>query len=183
MSTASRNAFDEIATAFASPAANRNYGERVTIAEHMLQAAAHSRADGADDTTVVATLLHDVGHLLPSPDADERNRRHADAGAEWLVELGFGPEVTEPVRLHIPAKRHLVNVDPGYFATLSPASVHTLRLQGGPMTDDESAAFLAEPYSEIAMSVRRWDEAGKVTGAIVAPLDAYADSITESAGR
>jgi len=163
----------EIRAAFVSPEANVRYGEVVTIAEHMLQTAAHAKSEGADDATVVASLLHDVGHLLPAADSDDRNRRHANAGADWLLELGFPEAVTEPVRLHIPAKRYLVAVDPGYHAQLSAASVHTLRLQGGPFDEDECAAFLRDPFAKTAMAVRRWDEAGKVEGIDVPAIDAY----------
>ena len=76
--------------------------------------------------------------------------------AQW-----FGPEVTEPIRLHVAAKRYLCAVEPGYFDTLSPASMHTLRIQGGPMSPREAAAFEAEPAAGAALRLRRWDDAAK----------------------
>lgn len=167
------NVVEEIGSAFASEAANERYGEVVTIAEHMLQAASRATEEHADEPTIVASLLHDIGHLLPAVDADDRNRRHANAGADWLLELGFPEEVSEPVRLHIPAKRYLVATDRNYHDELSPASVHTLRLQGGPFDADQCSAFLDEPYAQQALAVRRWDEAAKVEGVEVPGLDAY----------
>ena len=169
--------YDAIEEMFASEAANRRYGEVVTIAEHMLQSAACAESEGANDATVVAALLHDVGHLLPAVDSDDRNRRHANSGADWLVELGFGDDVTMPVRLHIPAKRYLVATEPDYFDSLSPASVHTLGLQGGPFTDAECDEFVAHPHAEVAQAVRRWDEAGKDEHVEVPGLPHYRERI------
>ena len=53
--------------------------------------------------------------------------------------------VTECVRLHVAAKRYLCATDPTYFGKLSPASVHTLSLQGGPMSDGGGGGVPQEP--------------------------------------
>jgi gamma-butyrobetaine dioxygenase len=74
------------------------------------------------------------------------DNRHSAAGADWLAQW-FGDEVTEPVRLHVAAKRYLCAVEPGYFAALSPASVYTLGVQGGPMDVAERAEFEAHPQA------------------------------------
>ena len=76
-------------------------------------------------------------------------------GANWLRQW-FGDAVTEPVRLHVPAKRYLCAVDAGYLGLLSAELVRTLSLQGGPMTAAEVAAFEALPFSRDAVAVRRW---------------------------
>ena len=112
------------------------------MTEHGLQAAHFARVQAAPATLVVAALLHDVGHLLEAvPDAIEdwtSDAHHEESGARWLAQR-FAAEVSEPVRLHVPAKRYLCATDPHYFAQLSPASVHTLQLQGGPMSPEEVA--------------------------------------------
>jgi gamma-butyrobetaine dioxygenase len=105
---------------------------------------------------VAAALLHDVGHLL----GPVRGLGHAEAGAAWLGR-SFGEAVTEPVRLHVPAKRYLCAVEPGYFGLLSAESVRTLSVQGGPMSGGEVAAFEVLAYARDAVAVRRWDEAAK----------------------
>jgi gamma-butyrobetaine dioxygenase len=69
--------------------------------------------------------------------------------------------VTEPVRLHVEAKRYLCATEAGYFELLSPESVRTLSLQGGPMTPEQAAAFAALPYARDAVAVRRWDDEAK----------------------
>jgi gamma-butyrobetaine dioxygenase len=98
---------------------------------------------------------NDVGHLRSETDA-----RHGTGGAQWLSQW-FGPAVTEPVRLHVAAKRYLCAAEPGYFGLLSPESVRTLALQGGPMTPEQAAAFEALPYARDAVVVRRWDDQAK----------------------
>jgi phosphonate degradation associated HDIG domain protein len=153
------------------------FGERVSMTEHGLQAAHFARVQGAPDTLVVAALLHDVGHLLDSiPDAIEdwiSDARHEEVGARWLARC-FTADVFEPVRLHVPAKRYLCATDPHYLAQLSAASVHTLKLQGGPMSPTEVARFEEQPCHREAVRVRRWDDQGKVAGLKTPGLREYA---------
>jgi gamma-butyrobetaine dioxygenase len=153
-----------IADLFASEGAADYLGEPVTQAVHMLQAAALAEQDGADQALVAAALLHDVGHFTGAVSGQELMRgtdnKHSDTGAAWLAQW-FGPEVTEPVRLHVAAKRYLCAVEPGYAARLSPASVYTLGVQGGPMSEHEASNFGASPYAGAACQVRRWDDLAK----------------------
>ena len=86
--------------------------------------------------------------------------RAGTAGAQWLGQW-FGPAVTEPVRLHVAAKRYLCATEPGYLGLLSAESVRTLALQGGPMTPEQAAAFGALPFAHDAVAVRRWDDEAK----------------------
>jgi gamma-butyrobetaine dioxygenase len=154
-------AVEALAELFAGPGARDYLGEPVTIGSHMLQTGALAEAAvwGAGEvggpSLVAAALLHDVGHLRSDTD-----QRHGEAGAQWLSQW-FGEAVTEPVRLHVPAKRYLCAVEPGYFGLLSAESVRTLALQGGPMTAAEVAAFQVLPYARDAVAVRRWDDAAK----------------------
>jgi gamma-butyrobetaine dioxygenase len=152
-------AVERIGELFAGPGARDHLGEPVPIGEHMLQAGALAEAAGAEGALVAAALLHDIGHLLGE---EEDEDRHGQAGASWLRQW-FGDTVTEPVRLHVPAKRYLCAADAGYFGLLSAESVRTLSLQGGPMTTAEVAAFEALPFSRDAVAVRRWDDQAKDT--------------------
>jgi gamma-butyrobetaine dioxygenase len=148
-------AVETIGELFAGPGARDYLGEPVTIGEHMRQAGALAEAAGAEAALVAAALLHDIGHLRRETDA-----RHGQAGARWLSQW-FGETVTEPVRLHVAAKRYLCAVDAGYFGLLSAESVRTLSLQGGPMTAAEVTAFEALPHAHAAVAVRRWDDQAK----------------------
>lgn len=139
-------------------------GEAVSMAQHMLQAAACAERDGAPAAMVAAALLHDLGHYTNEmPDdvlMEGTNNYHEEAGANFLARF-FPAEVVEPIRQHVATKRYLCAVDPAYFQRLSDASVYTLELQGGPMSEAEVAAFRANPYLEACVRVRHWDDEGK----------------------
>lgn len=155
-----------------------HYGEAVTQLEHALQCAHHARSAGAPDALVAAALLHDIGHLLQKQGEDAADRgvdaRHERIGAAWL-DKGFGAQVAGPVRLHVEAKRYLATREPGYLEALSPASVQSLALQGGPMSEAEADAFSKAPGFETSVRLRRYDELGKVEGVAIAPLADYRD--------
>ncbi len=152
------------------------YGEAVNQTEHALQGAAAAEAEGATAALVLATLLHDVGHMLHR-DAGTAyvqgiDDRHEVIGARWLARW-FGPEASEPVRLHVAAKRYLCHAEPGYLEALTPVSRRTLELQGGPMSADEAARFIALPHAPEAARLRRYDEAAKVAGAATPDLEHF----------
>ena len=50
------------------------------------------------------------------------------------------------------------------MARLSPPSVVSLALQGGPMSADETARFEANPFAIDALRLRKWDDDAKVSG-------------------
>jgi gamma-butyrobetaine dioxygenase len=167
--------YDEVLDLFGRRGREEYHGEAVTQTEHALQAAAQAAAEGAPDRLIVAALLHDVGHLLDEPeDLAERgiDGCHEDAGASW-IEQRFSPEVAEPVRLHVAAKRYLCAVEPPYLASLSSASRLSLSLQGGPFDATEVAAFEANPLYQDAVRLRRWDDAAKSPGLLVPDLATY----------
>ncbi|MFC1440650.1 phosphonate degradation HD-domain oxygenase [Streptacidiphilus sp. N1-10] len=154
----------ELSELFEGQGSAEYFGEDVTQAEHMLQTGALAEAAGAEPALVAASLLHDLGHFHGEATGHDlmagTDNRHSHTGADRLARW-FGPDVTEPVRLHVAAKRYLCAVEPDYAATLSPASVHTLAVQGGPMTPAEAAAFAAHRYGADAVRLRRWDDAAK----------------------
>jgi phosphonate degradation associated HDIG domain protein len=159
-------------------------GEGVTQLEHALQAATLAEASGADSATIVAALLHDVGHLLhdlpddaPDTGIDDVHERLA---YEWLRQY-FPPEVTEPVRMHVDAKRYLCGVEPEYQQALSPPSVQSLMLQGGPYTPEEAREFERNPHFSQAVQVRRWDDLAKVPDFVTPSLDHFLSYVAEQA--
>ena len=152
----------------------RSYGrEAVSQRQHALQCATLAQQKGASPALVVASLLHDVGHLV-DPDGDaaddeDRDARHEALGASWISDL-FGDDVLMPIRLHVAAKRYLTAVDASYMATLSPQSVRSLELQGGPFTEAEAARFIAAPHARDAVQLRRWDDLAKDPDAVTPDL-------------
>jgi gamma-butyrobetaine dioxygenase len=170
---------DELEALFAGEGARDYLGEAVSQAAHMLQAAALAREAGSPPALVAAALLHDIGHfdsLVTGVGAGSVRQstdvRHSDTGAEWLSRW-FPAAVCEPVRLHVAAKRYLCAVEPGYAEQLSEASVHTLSLQGGPMSTGDAAAFAVHPFAADAVALRRFDERAKDPGRDVPGFEAY----------
>ena len=167
----------DLVARFDGPQAHQLYDEQVTELVHGLQCAEVALADGATEATIAAALLHDVGHLLVGDlfpiDAElDRDWKHEDVGARYLEKF-FGPDVTEPVRMHVAAKRYLVATDAAYAATLTPSSVRSLAVQGGPMSADERQAFEALPGFASAVQVRRYDDLGKDPEMVTRPFAAF----------
>ena len=114
-------------------------------------------------------MVHELGDNPAEQGVDDR---HEELGHAFLC-AWFGPEVTEPVRLHVAAKRYLCGTEPDYFALLSPDSVLSLSLQGGPMSPEEAAAFAALPGARDAVQLRRFDEAAKVKDLETPPVEHF----------
>jgi predicted HD phosphohydrolase len=146
-------------------------GEPVSLLQHALQCAYQAELHGASDAMVVAALLHDVGWLIRTT-PDESEARHSEIAAavlgQWLPEA-----VTEPVRLHVAAKRYLCTVDETYPLALSAASARRLEEQGGTLDARQMVRFVATKYAPQAVQLRRWDDQAKVVGAKVPGLEHY----------
>jgi putative nucleotidyltransferase with HDIG domain len=139
-----------IADIFECRGAEAYAGEALTVAEHMLQAAALAQAEAAPDTLVAAALLHDIGHFASefgeySPE-DTEDKHHDDSGANLLAGH-FPPAVTECVRLHVAAKRYLCATEGAYYDMLS--------------------------LHQDAVRLRRWDDSAKVAGLRTATFESF----------
>jgi phosphonate degradation associated HDIG domain protein len=141
------------------------FGEAVTKLAHAEQCAWHAQQAGADEELVLASLLHDIGHLLDTEDAivDERVGvvNHDDVGRRWLLDRGFSERLAVLVGGHVDAKRYLTATNASYMERLTPASQETLRLQGGPMDESSTEAFAREPELRDILRLRVWDEMAK----------------------
>ena len=157
--------------------------EAVTQLEHALQSAAHAERAGASSHLIVAALLHDIGHLLSGDEkgAAERGEDalHESCGAAFLSRW-FKDEVTDAIRHHVAAKRYLVACEPGYAEILSPASIRSLELQGGPFSAEEADDWRRRPGAEDAIHLRRWDDAAKDVNAVVPGFEAYREHIRKA---
>lgn len=152
------------------------FGEPVTVLEHCLQAAFFARQSGSSDALIVAALLHDVGHLLHEQGENVAeagvDTRHEDLGNTMLA-THLPAAATEPIRMHVAAKRYLCFADAAYRTALSPSSVLSLGLQGGPMSREAAQAFLALPFTQDAIALRQWDDEAKVPGMPVPDAHSY----------
>jgi phosphonate degradation associated HDIG domain protein len=155
---------------------HKMYGEAVTELQHALQCATFAERAGEKPHVIAACLLHDFGHLcheLGEGIAEQGvDALHENVGANKLSKF-FAPEVVEPVRLHVPAKRYLCWKESGYLAGLSEASRRSLELQGGPMTDSEGQEFEQHPHYDAAVRCRRYDDMGKIVGMPTPELEAF----------
>ena len=163
------------------------YGKgEVSMCGHMLQTAELAAEAGAAPPLLVACLLHDIGHFGTDYPLSfnyeshshmqkaSQDLHHEEAGASMLTPF-FEPDVTEPIRLHVAAKRYLCATDPEYAVQLSATTYHTLGLQGGVMNDEKVEAFLGLPYSSDAVQLRRWDDAAMTANRSVPGLEHYMD--------
>ena len=157
-------------------------GEAVTQLEHALQAAALAERDDAPPTLIVAAMLHDVGHLLhnlPDHAPDEGIDDHHETSAGHFLRKLFPAAVTEPVRLHVAAKRYLCAVDDAYLQLLSQPSIVSLGLQGGPMSEAEVKEFEQLPFWQEAVRLRRWDDEAKDPTMVTPSLSHFAKYVRE----
>jgi predicted HD phosphohydrolase len=153
--------------------------EPVSALAHGLQCAQLAEWADADHHLVVAALLHDLGQLMDAAPGEALQDDQHELRALPLLATGFGPAVLEPIRLHVQAKRYLVSVDAGYAQDLTPASRHSLGLQGGLMSGEEKLLFMAQPFAREALQLRRWDDLAKHPGKRTPPLAYYLGMMQE----
>lgn len=163
---------------------NQVYSEAISQIDHALQAATLATEAGRDASMIAAAFLHDFGHLLLlehlRPDvARTEDLAHEVIGSQFLARW-FESDVTQPIALHVPAKRYLCAVEPEYFDTLSPTSVRTLELQGGPMSEAEAERFAGRSGAMDAVELRRWDDLAKVPGAETIGLEAARAALVDA---
>jgi [1-hydroxy-2-(trimethylamino)ethyl]phosphonate dioxygenase len=176
------NPIDQIFACFDRHGRNDYGRERVCQIEHALQTATLAEGESATPALITAALLHDIGHLIhdlgDSPAARGIDDRHEILGNQFLASW-FAALVTEPVRLHVDAKRYLTATDPGHFAALSAGSVRSLELQGGPFSAEDAASFIGRPFAADAVRLRRWDEAAKVPGKTTPDIEHFRRHLDE----
>ncbi len=176
----SKNIVDFLGDIFERCGNEEYLGEPVTMAEHMLQSAHFAEEADEPEAVIVASLLHDIGHFTSEFGTfsmeDIEDRYHEQAGSRVLEQ--FFPElVIDCVRHHVAAKRYLCATRPEYFKRLSEASVHSLKLQGGPMNDEEVAAFETNPNLREIIKVRHYDDAGKRANLTTRDFSYYAPMV------
>lgn len=153
-------------------------GEKVSQLEHMAQAAQLAEEQGYEEEVILAAFLHDIGHISEAAKGENEMdgfgiKDHEELGAEFLREKGFSKKVVRLVESHVEAKRYLTIKDPSYYAQLSEASKRTLDFQGGPMTEEEAAAFEQYPLFSLIIQMRKWDEMAKIENKPLPDLQHY----------
>jgi phosphonate degradation associated HDIG domain protein len=165
---------------------SRRYGlTGVTQLEHALQGARLAEQDGCPPHLIVATLLHDVGHMVhdlgEAPAAVGLDDLHQRLGADYLVQW-FGGDVTQPVRMHVAAKRYLCHAEAGYLENLSDDSMRSLQLQGGPMSPEEAVRFRGIEGFGDAVQLRLYDDRAKTAGLQTPGIEHFLGYMAQCAG-
>jgi len=144
------------------------YGEQVTQKAHMYQSAKLAEKEGYDQETILASFLHDIGHICVLDQDTEFERlgeygvmRHDRIGGDYLRDRGFSEKVAALVEGHVAAKRYLTFTDPKYYERLSEASKKTLEYQGGEMTEEEAREFDKSELFGMSLKMRTWDDEAK----------------------
>jgi len=154
-------------------------GEKVTMTEHMIQTAMLAEENQSSASLICACLLHDYGHfIIEDPDqlvSKSLDGKHEDIGFNFLKNY-FKPEVVEPIKLHVQAKRYLCR-EKSYWNTLSEASKVSLKLQGGIMNDSEARKFISFKFHDESILLRKYDDEGKLPNAKMKKIDEYRDLI------
>lgn len=162
------------------------YGrESVSQLDHALQCGSLAAESGAAPELVIASLLHDIGHLLTHQDekmASERDDVHQYIMQPFLREL-FPESVLAPIRLHVDAKRYLCTAESGYWESLSPASKASLELQGGPFSAAQAEEFIGRDFAADAVRLRRWDDLAKTPGLLVPGLESFVELLEQVKNR
>ncbi len=162
-------------------------GEPVSQIAHMCQCAQLAEASGADEETILAAFLHDIGHLCEFAFIEKRLLHmdefgvidHEKFGAAYLSDKGFSKKVIKLVQNHVEAKRYLTYKFPEYYNVLSDASKQTLSFQGGVMTNKEAAEFETDEFFEQHVLLRRWDDEAKNNQKPLPNLLPYKEIITQ----
>ena len=177
-------------------------GEPISQLEHSLQAAHLAKSNHADEETIIAALLHDVGQFLPAQEVksiahEVQSMRPSDdssaggvgrvghelIGEEYLRRLGFSEKVSSLVGSHVAAKRYLCAAEPGYHDTISDASKKSLVFQGGPMQGGEFEQWAANPWCTEMCQLRKYDDGAKIVGLEVEPASTYEVMIVQHLNR
>ena len=110
----------------------------------MIQTAMLAEKNHSSKSLICACLLHDYGHfVIEDPDLlvlKSLDGKHEDVGFSFLKDY-FKSEVTDPIKLHVQAKRYLCQ-NKSYYDLLSDPSKISLELQGGIMSDEEAQKFI-----------------------------------------
>ncbi len=127
---------------------------------------------------------------LLDPEVQPSSVDHSDEA--MTIEWSDGTQSVYPVSFlaswlydtaNADAKRYLCTATPAYRDKLSPASITTLEVQGGPMNEEEMAAFREKSGYRLALKVRVYDDLGKEPQMERPELDYYVPKLKACINR
>ena len=157
-------------------------GEKVTIGDHMIQSAMIAEKSKYKNNLICSCLLHDYGHfILDNPVETVRRKKddkHEDISYEYLKKF-FKREIVEPIKNHILAKRYPAK-NKSYYNRLSKASILSLRVQGGLLSNKKTELFKKEEFFKDPIKLRKIDDAAKKMGIKIKDIIDYKDLLKVS---
>lgn len=157
-------------------------GEPVSQVEHMIQTAMLAEQDNQPRSVILASLFHDIGHLVQFEYKHQLDKMHVYGvknheriGLELLKKNEIPYPIPQLVENHVKVKKYKVYKYPEYYKVLSDASKKTLEYQGGAMTEAEANAFEKDPLFEKSLLIRSYDDKAKIKGLILKSLEYYKD--------
>ncbi|KAJ2756898.1 hypothetical protein GGI19_000486 [Coemansia pectinata] len=155
-----------------------------------LQVTQLAKNDGADEETILAALMINIGRLIPSMEQRSIPRfiydpmdiltekseisndmDHGRVGGKYLCQLGFSKTICELIESQVLAKRYLLTVDPNFNADgylILPFPLFTL--------PTERHVFEKDPLFKQKVQLVKWDDpAYKITETKPVALDTYRD--------
>ena len=151
-------------------------GEEVSQIEHMIQAAMLAEEDNQPTKVILASLFHDIGHLIEH-DYNNRNKwgakNHEEIAFRYLKSKKIPEPIPTLVKGHVLAKRYLVSTRKNYYDKLSNASKQTLEEQGGKFSEEQCLNFKSHPFSKYMIKIREYDDKAKVKNKPIISLNYY----------
>lgn len=158
-------------------------GEPVSQTTHALQCAYFATKSQHSSDVIIASLLHDIGHLANHKQYEMDNLGvlyHEWIGAKLAFDLGFSAKIALLIGHHVDAKRYLAAKKKDYGARLSSASEKTLSFQGGVMSEREMHDFSIHPCFKEILQVRINDEKAKEVSLDVPGLSSYHELLSNN---
>ncbi len=157
-------------------------GESITQLQHALQCANLALEANESPQLIAASLLHDIGHLITEEFSEQdTSSPHNDDLHQFIaipfLRPHFSDEILGAIKFHVDAKKYLCFTEPTYWDSLSLTSKHTLELQGGVFNSQEAEAFIAQPFAESAVRLRRYDDLAKIPNAVTPPLSHFREIV------
>lgn len=145
---------------------SQSYEENCTQLQHAEQSGTLALEWGCDEEVALAAFLHDIGHFIAQQQEHKDFTafgcpQHDEIGANFLKQCGFSKRIQVLVGEHVNVKRYLAATQKGYIAQLSAASLATLEMQGGPMTEEEVIQYRETPFLDEIIKLRKLDDCGK----------------------
>lgn len=156
-------------------------GEPVTQIEHMVQAAMLAEKNNEDIEVILASLFHDIGHLVAFDRETMGNfgiKKHEKLGADFLRSLGITGKIPSLVENHVSAKRYLSRNEE-YYNKLSYASKQTLKYQGGPFNDLEANKYENDPNFKDYINIRLYDDQAKIINFPIKSLEYFKNMLRQ----